>query len=47
MAGFGNFAQNEKKKSKQKNKKFNPGSISTKPVFVMPKMVEKKKRKED
>lgn len=46
MGSFGGFYKGDKKKQKQKNKKVNSASISTAPVFVMPKMIEKKKKEE-
>lgn len=44
MGSFGSFYKGDKKKPKQKNKKGSGSVISNKPVFVMPKMVEKKRK---
>jgi hypothetical protein len=45
MGSFGGFYKGDKKKKKKDGGKGqNPGSISNKPVFVMPKLVEKKKK---
>lgn len=43
MGSFGGFYKGDKKKPKQKNKK-GEMSMSSAPVFVMPKQVEKKKK---
>ena len=45
MAGFGGFYTGEKKK-KKKDTKNNTQSFSDKPVFSLPKMVEKKKKEQ-
>lgn len=47
MGSFGGFYKGDKKKQKQKNKKMVANTLSTAPVFVMPKMIEKKKKKEE
>lgn len=44
MGSFGGFYKGEKKKPKQKDKKGNAQIIANKPVFVLPKMIEKKKK---
>lgn len=45
MASFGGFYKGEKKKKKKDAKGGNGGSVfSDKPVFSLPKMVEKKRR---
>lgn len=46
MGSFGGFYKGDKKKQKQKNKKGSIASVSTAPIFVMPKMIEKKKKEE-
>lgn len=46
MASFGGFYKGEKKKPKQQNKKGNAPVVANKPVFVLPKVVEKKRREE-
>lgn len=42
MAGHGGFYKGDKKKTKKDTKKSQ--SISNAPVFVLPKMIEKKKK---
>ncbi len=44
MAGFGGYYKGEKKK--QKKGKDNKNMISSAPVFVLPKLIEKKKKEE-
>lgn len=44
MGGFGSFYKGDKKKPKQKNAQGNAYGISNKPVFTLPKVVEKKKK---
>lgn len=44
MGSFGGFYKGEKKKPKQKNAKGNTSIISNKPIFSLPKMVEKKRK---
>ncbi|MGH7245438.1 MAG: hypothetical protein ACREGI_00715 [Candidatus Levyibacteriota bacterium] len=46
MGGFGGFYKGEKKKKKQQGNKGNAGGLSSAPVFVMPKIIEKKKKNE-
>lgn len=46
MGSFGGFYKGEKKKQKQKDKKANAPLTSNKPVFVMPKTIEKKRKEE-
>lgn len=46
MGSFGSFYKGDKKKPKQKDKKGNSPTFSAKPVFVLPKMVEKKRKEE-
>lgn len=43
MAGFGGFYKGEKKKKKKETKSTNQ-FLSDKPIFSLPKMVEKKKK---
>lgn len=44
MGSFGGFYKGEKKKPKQNNKKGSLPTMASKPVFVLPKMIEKKKK---
>ena len=44
MGSFGGFYKGEKKKPKQKDKKGNAPLTSSKPVFELPKMIEKKRK---
>lgn len=44
MGSFGSFYKGDKKKPKQKDKKGNTPLTANKPVFVMPKMIEKKRK---
>lgn len=44
MASFGGFYKGEKKKKKKDTKSNTGGAFSDKPVFTLPKMVEKKRR---
>ena len=44
MGSFGGFYKGEKKKPKQKDKKGNGMIVANKPVFTLPKMVEKKRK---
>ncbi len=44
MGSFGGFYKGEKKKPKQKEKKGGAPVVANKPVFVLPKVVEKKKK---
>lgn len=46
MGSFGGFYKGEKKKQKQNKKKGGDMSTSSAPVFVMPKMFEKKRKSE-
>ena len=46
MGSFGSFYKGDKKKRKQKDKKGNAPIVANKPVFALPKMIEKKKREE-
>lgn len=43
MGSFGGFYKGEKKKPKQ-NKKGNAQIVANKPVFVLPKKIEKQKK---
>lgn len=44
MASFGGFYKGEKRKPKQNKKKGNMNALSSKPIFVLPKVVEKKRK---
>lgn len=44
MGSFGGFYKGEKKKAKQNKQKASADGISSAPIFVMPKMLEKKKK---
>lgn len=44
MGSFGDFNKGEKKKPKQQNKKGSAPIVANKPMFVLPKMIEKKKK---
>ena len=44
MGNFGGFYKGDKKKQKQNKNKASVGNVSNAPVFVMPKMLEKKKK---
>jgi hypothetical protein len=44
MGSFGGFYKGEKKKQKQNKKKGVDGTMSNAPIFVMPKVFEKKKK---
>lgn len=44
MGSFGGFYKGDKKKKKKDDKNTGSGSISTAPIFSLPKMVEKKKK---
>lgn len=47
MAGFGNFAKNEKKKKKKSHLSASHASASaTAPVFVLPRKIEKKRKEQ-
>jgi hypothetical protein len=46
MGSFGGFYKGEKKKAKQNSKKGGQQVFTSKPVFVLPKMLEKKKKEE-
>ncbi|HEV2339320.1 MAG TPA: hypothetical protein VGT05_00965 [Patescibacteria group bacterium] len=43
MGGFGNFYKGDKKKKRQKTNA-NANTVSNRPVFVVPKRIEKKKK---
>jgi hypothetical protein len=46
MGSFGDFAKKDKKKKKQDGKKGQQTSFgSSAPIFVMPRMIEKKNKK--
>lgn len=46
MGSFGGFYKGEKKKPKKNDKKADASFVSSKPVFVLPKMQEKKRKSE-
>lgn len=46
MGSFGGFYKGEKKKAKKNGSKGDGSYVSNKPVFVLPKMLEKKKKAE-
>ncbi len=44
MGSFGSFYKGEKKKPKKKENNVQNVSVSTRPVFTAPKLVDKKKK---
>jgi len=46
MGSFGGFYKGDEKKKKKKDNK-NKGITSSAPVFILPKMIERKKKREE